>query len=72
MLRLTPERALARASRRFLAERVDRCSKCGSTFLGHEPAFVHCHYCGRMARIKNASLLAQELFELRSGMRLAS
>lgn len=72
VLRVTPERALQRASRRFLPEPLDRCPKCGSTFVGREPAFLHCFYCGKMARIANASLMAQELFELRSGLRLAS
>jgi hypothetical protein len=50
----------------------DRCGKCGSTFIAYEPAFVHCYCCGNLARILGASLLAQELFELRSGLRLAS
>jgi hypothetical protein len=50
----------------------DRCGKCGSTFIAYEPAFVHCYCCGNLARIAGASLLAQELFELRSGLRLAS
>ena len=69
---LTPERALERASRRFLTERTPSCSKCGSTFIDHEPAFVHCRYCGAIMRIANRSLLAQEEFELRSGLRVAS
>jgi hypothetical protein len=60
------------ASKRFISERTARCPKCDSTFIGHEPAFVHCHYCGNMARITDAPLLAQELFEIRSGLRLAS
>ena len=46
--------------------------KCHSTFIAHEPAFIHCYYCGKMARIANASLLLQEEFEMRSGMRAAS
>jgi hypothetical protein len=71
VLRLSPERALARASKRFLASASDRCPKCRSTFVGQEPAFVHCRCCGAMARIATGSLLAQELFELRSGLRLA-
>ena len=69
---LTPERALERAARRFLPERSNACMKCGSTFIDHEPAFVHCRYCGAIARIANRSLLAQEEFELRSGLRVAS
>ena len=49
-----------------------RCPKCGSMFLDLEPAFVHCRYCGAMTRIPAGSLADQELFELRSGLRLAS
>jgi hypothetical protein len=71
-LTVTPERMLERASRKFLQDPSDRCVKCGSTFIVREPAFIHCHYCGSMARIANASLGAQELFELRLGLRLAS
>ncbi len=48
------------------------CAKCGSTFIVREPAFIHCRYCGSMHRIPAGSLLAQEEFELRSGLRLAS
>ncbi len=48
------------------------CAKCGSGFVVLEPAFLHCHYCGAMARITDGSLAAQELFEIRSGLRLAS
>jgi DNA-directed RNA polymerase subunit RPC12/RpoP len=69
---LTPERVLARATRRFLAERSNACTKCGSAFVDQEPAFIHCRYCGAMARIKNRSLLDQEEFEMRSGLRAAS
>ena len=68
---LTPERFLAAAAKRFVSERPDRCPKCGSAFMCHEPAFVHCLYCGKMARIADASLVDQELFEIRSGLRLA-
>ena len=71
-LAITPERGLERAARRFLQGPGNACDKCGSTFIVREPAFVHCHYCGKMARIANASLGAQELFELRLGLRLAS
>jgi len=71
-LTLTPERMLERATRRFLKQPTDACVKCGSTFIVREPAFIHCHYCGAMLRIANASLGAQELFELRLGLRLAS
>lgn len=48
------------------------CAKCGSTFVAWEPAFIHCRFCGSLSRIPNASLLDQELFEIRSGLRLAS
>ncbi len=71
-LPLTPERVLERVARRFLSEPGVACGKCGSTFIDREPAFVHCRYCGAMARIANASLSRQEEFELRSGLRLAS
>jgi hypothetical protein len=69
---LDPEVVLERAAKRFLPQPLDRCVKCHSTFTGHEPAFIHCYYCGKMARIANASLLLQEEFEMRSGMRAAS
>jgi hypothetical protein len=68
---LEPDLVLERATRRFLAHPIDRCVKCNSTFIGREPAFIHCFYCGKMARIANASLLAQEEFEMRSGLRIA-
>jgi hypothetical protein len=69
---LDPEFVLERAAKRFLPQPLDRCIKCHSTFIGHEPAFIHCYYCGKMARIANASLFLQEEFEMRSGMRAAS
>lgn len=72
VVHVTPERRLEHAAKRFITERPDRCGKCGSTFIGHEPAFVHCRYCGRTARVANGSLAAQELYELRSGLRAAS
>jgi hypothetical protein len=68
---LEPDLVLERAARRFLAQPLDRCVKCNSTFIGREPAFIHCFYCGKLARIANASLLAQEEFEMRSGLRIA-
>ena len=49
-----------------------RCAKCGSTFVEREPAFLHCRYCGTLARIPKASLADQELYEIRSGLRIAS
>jgi hypothetical protein len=68
---LEPELVLERAARRFLPQPIDRCVKCNSTFVGREPAFIHCFYCGKMARIASGSLLAQEEFEMRSGLRIA-
>jgi len=72
VIALTPERLLARAEKTFLPEPAARCPKCDSTFVGREPAFLHCRHCGKLARIADASLAAQELFELRSGLRVAS
>ena len=69
---LTPERMLQHAARRFVDATATRCSKCDSTFVMREPAFLHCYYCGKMARIANASLMVQEEFEMRSGLRVAS
>ena len=60
------------AATRLVAAPTDCCVKCGSVFIVREPAFIHCRYCGNMARIVTGSLLEQELFELRSGLRLAS
>jgi len=68
IVRLTPRRLLERVSRAH----GGGCIKCGSLFIEVEPAFVHCRYCGNMSRIRGASLLAQEEWEMRSGMRLAS
>jgi len=68
---LEPDLVLERTARRFLAQPIDRCVKCNSTFIGREPAFIHCFYCGKLARIANAPLLAQEEFEMRSGLRIA-
>ena len=69
IVRLVPR--LAR-EREQAAARGERCAKCGSTFVVLEPAFLHCLFCGSLARIAGGSLLAQELFEIRSGLRLAS
>jgi hypothetical protein len=68
IVKLTPRRLLERVNRAT----GGGCIKCGSHFIEVEPAFVHCRYCGNMSRIRGASLLAQEEWELRSGMRLAS
>jgi hypothetical protein len=69
---ITPERMLERAAKWFLQDAPRRCTKCDSTFIHHEPAFVHCFYCGKIARIAGRSLLIQEEFEMRSGLRVAS
>ncbi len=68
---LAPARALARTREEVAAVRP-HCPKCGSAFVAREPLFLHCYYCGHLARIPTGSVLAQELFELRSGLRLAS
>lgn len=72
MIRLVPRAERVAAAAKHVQVPGDRCGKCGSAFIAHEPAFVHCFYCGNLARIVGASLLAQEAFELRSGLRLAS
>jgi|GraSoiStandDraft_16_1057320.scaffolds.fasta_scaffold3623585_2 hypothetical protein len=58
--------------RPLLAPDADRCPKCDSGFVTREPAFLHCRFCGNMARIASGSLLDQELYERRAGLRLAS
>jgi hypothetical protein len=70
--RVVPLRPRLEAATRLVAAPTDCCVKCGSVFIVREPAFIHCRYCGNMARILTGSLLDQELFELRSGLRLAS
>jgi hypothetical protein len=71
IVRLVPRRLLERVARQAGAG-PGGCHKCGSLFVEIEPAFVHCRYCGSLSRIRGASLLAQEEWEMRSGMRLAS
>jgi len=66
------QRALGRSARKRLPASQDECAKCGSTYVFREPAFLHCRCCGSLARIPNGSLADQQLFELRSGLRLAS
>ena len=72
IVRFVPRRLLERAVRSQAGENTGGCHKCGSRFLEIEPMFVHCRYCGSLSRIRGASLLAQEEWEMRSGMRLAS
>lgn len=62
----------ARAARAAAGVDTTRCGKCESTFVAREPAFLHCRFCGKLTRVESGSLLDQELFELRSGLRLAS
>jgi hypothetical protein len=72
IVRFVPRRLLERVARAQAGEGGSGCHKCGSLFVEIEPAFVHCRYCGSLSRIRGASLLAQEEWETRSGMRLAS
>jgi hypothetical protein len=57
------------ASKKVVSERVSRCTKCTSTFIEHEPAFIHCRYCGNMMRLAGGALMDQDTHELRSGLR---
>lgn len=71
--RPTPARVVYLERGRRLAKASNGgCARCGSLFVAHEPAFVHCRYCGVLIRIPSASLEEQELFEIRSGLRVAS
>jgi hypothetical protein len=72
IVRLVPRRLQERATRAASGSSAGGCVKCGSHFLEIEPAFIHCRYCGSLSRIRGASLLAQEEYEMRSGLRLAS
>jgi hypothetical protein len=60
------------AAKSVAAKDADRCPKCKSGFIEREPAFLHCKYCGNMARIVDGSLMDQDVFERRSGLRIAS
>lgn len=70
--RVVPFPRAGRSESRPVTATSTACGKCGSGFVVREPAFLHCHYCGAMARITDGSLSDQELFEIRSGLRLAS
>ena len=59
---LAPARTLARTHQEVASVRP-HCPKCGSGFVAREPAFLHCRYCGHMARIPAGSLLAQVIQE---------
>jgi hypothetical protein len=65
-------RVVHRVRPKSAADGTLRCPKCESRYIVLEPAFVHCRYCGHLSRITGGSLLEQELFEMRSGLRLAS
>ena len=72
IVRLVPRGLLERVTGAQPSPSAGGCVKCGSLFLEIEPAFIHCRYCGSLSRIRGASLLAQEEYEMRSGLRLAS
>jgi len=72
IVRLVPRHLLERVVPGRAGDHRGGCHKCGSLFIEIEPAFVHCRYCGSLSRIHGASLVAQEEWEQRSGMRLAS
>ena len=61
-----------RQPRPILPGDANRCPKCDSGYVTREPAFLHCRYCGHMAPIARGSLMEQELFERRAGLRIAS
>jgi hypothetical protein len=65
IVRLVPRRLQERAARAASGQSAGGCVEI-------EPAFIHCRYCGSLSRIRGASLLAQEEYEMRSGLRLAS
>jgi len=60
------------AAKSVVGRDADRCPKCKSVFVEREPAFLHCKYCGNMARIVDGSLMDQDIHERRSGLRIAS
>jgi hypothetical protein len=69
VIELDQARTPDRRAKTPLTERVSRCTKCTSTFIEHEPAFVHCRYCGNMMRVAGAGVMEQDTFELRNGLR---
>jgi hypothetical protein len=72
VVHLSPARVRARAARKSAEGEAAGCAKCGSLYVAREPAFLHCRCCGSLSRIPTGSLLEQQLFEMRSGLRLAS
>ena len=69
VIELVHARPAERRAKPAPPERVTRCTKCTSTFIEHEPAFVHCKYCGNMMKVDNAMLMEQDTHEMRSGLR---
>jgi hypothetical protein len=69
VIELGHARGEARRWKTIVHERVSRCTKCASSFVQHEPAFVHCRFCGNMMRVAGAEVMAQDTYELRSGLR---
>lgn len=70
VVRISP--AAVREREVLAARGVHVCVKCGSGWVVLEPAFLHCRFCGNLHRRPGGSLLLQEEFEIRSGLRLAS
>ena len=68
----TAEVVPLRPPRPVLPADATRCPKCHSNYVTREPAFLHCRFCGNMARLATSSLMDQELYERRSGLRIAS
>jgi hypothetical protein len=66
---LLPARGADRRWKTVVDKRVSACTKCSSTFVQHEPAFVHCRFCGNMMRVAGAAVMEQDTYEMRSGLR---